>query len=133
MYKRQPLKQPQKRLLSSLFIDSNSTYKFAAGDFWYTWPTKLFVITPEDIFVTSFESENQYDVSTDSKKAVQSRLKDGDIGLCFGEIKDCEKQIQEAVFRMYGAFKVQADIVDLGILRKEPILVHKLRILIALK
>lgn len=128
-----PLREPQKKLLSSLFLSGSEDYRFASGDFWFTWPTKLFVTTPEDIFVTSYESENQYDVSTDSKEAVQSRLNDGDVGLCFGEIKDCEKQIQEAVFRMYGAFKVQADIVDLGMLRKEPILVHKLRILIALK
>jgi hypothetical protein len=128
-----PLKQPQKRLLSTLFLDSTSSYKFAAGDFWYTWPTKLYVDNPEEIFVTSFMSENQYDVSTDSIQSVRSRLADGDLGLCFGDIKDCESQIKLATFRMYGLLEFRIEIVDVRFITDTPITVSEMRLRVTSK
>jgi len=128
-----PLKQPQKRLLSTLFLDSTSSYKFAAGDFWYTWPTKLYVDNPEEIFVTSFMSENQYDVSTDSIQSVRSRLADGDLGLCFGDIKDCESQIKLATFRMYGLLEFRIEIVDVRFMTDTPITVSEMRLRVTSK
>jgi hypothetical protein len=128
-----PLKQPQKSLLSSLFLDSDNTYKFAAGDFWYTWPTKLYVENPEKIFVTSFQSENQYDVSTDSLQSVRSRLADGDLGLCFGDFNDCKNQIQAAAFRMYGSLEFAVEVVDVRVLTDTPTLVSEMRLSVTSK
>jgi len=119
--------------MKSLFTQAAENYTFASGDFWYAWPTKLFVAKPDEIFVTAFESENQYDTSTDSKMSIQSKLKTGDIGLCFGSVKECELQIQKSVYRMYGAFNAQSAFTDLTLLKEKPILVHKLRVIISLK
>lgn len=123
-----PLKQPQKSLLSNLFLDSKSPYKFAAGDFWYTWPTKLYVESPEMIFVTSSMSENQYDVSTDSLQSVRSRLADGDLGLCFGDTKECKTQINAAAFRMYGSLEFKVEIVDVRAITDTPTQVTEMRL-----
>jgi hypothetical protein len=128
-----PLKQPQKSLLSSLFLDSDNTYKFAAGDFWYTWPTKLYVENPEKIFVTSFQSENQYDVSTDSLQSVRSRLADGDLGLCFGDSNDCKNQIQAAAFRMYGSLEFAVGVFDVRVITDTPTLVSEMRLSVTSK
>jgi hypothetical protein len=128
-----PLREPQKMMLSSIFKETSNKYRFAAGDFWFTWPTKLFVSKPEDIFVTSFESENQYDVSTDSKSSIQARLKSGDQGLCFGKLKDCEFQLQVAVSRIYGSFNSRVEIIDEKELHTRPIEVHSLRLMITSK
>jgi hypothetical protein len=128
-----PLKQPQKRLLSALFLDTKSTYKFAAGDFWYTWPTKLYVESPEDIFVTSSMSANQYDVSTDSLESVRSRLADGDLGLCFGDVNECKNQIQAAAFRMYGSIEFSVEIVDLRAITDTPTQVTEMRLRVTSK
>jgi hypothetical protein len=128
-----PLRQPQKHLLSSLFLDSKNTYKFAAGDFWYAWPTKLFVESPDKIFVTSFQSENQYDVSTDSIESVQSRLADGDVGLCFGDTEECKAQIQAAAFRMYGSLEFSVEIVDLRAITDTPTQVTEMRLRVTSK
>jgi hypothetical protein len=128
-----PLKQPQKRLLSALFLDSKSTYKFAAGDFWYTWPTKLYVESPEKIFVTSSMSANQYDVSTDSLQSVRSRLADGHLGLCFGDINECKNQIQAAAFRMYGSLEFAVEVVDVRVITDTPTLVSEMRLSVTSK
>lgn len=128
-----PLRQPQKDLIGGLFPEGPQPYKFASGDFWYTWPTKLYVNQPENIFITSWESEYQYDTATDSKKAIQSRFKSGDLGLCFGEVEKCKDEIREAAYRMYGSFRVEVEISDLTLITKDPILVHKLRISITSK
>jgi len=128
-----PLKQPQKRLLSTLFLESKSTYKFAAGDFWYTWPTKLYVESPEKIFVTSSMSANQYDVSTDSLESVRSRLADGDLGLCFGDVNECKNQIQAAAFRMYGSIEFSVEIVDLRAITDTPTQVTEMELRITSK
>jgi hypothetical protein len=128
-----PLREPQKTLLTEIFKENGVQYRFASGDFWYTWPTKVFASKPEEIFVTSFESENQYDIATDSKKSIQSRLKSGDRGLCFGEIKDCEFQLQFSAKLMYGALKTRLEITDVVELYNSPIEVHSLRILITSK
>lgn len=128
-----PLKQPQKRLLSSLFFDGTNSYQFAAGDFWYAWPTKLYVDSPDKIFVTSFQSENQYDVSTDSVESVRSRLADGDLGLCFGNINDCKNEIQAATFRMYGSLEFTVEVVDVRAITDTPILVSEMRLKVTSK
>ena len=128
-----PLKQPQKQLLSAIYENISEPYRFASGDFWFAWPAKLYVAQPEDIFLTSFRTENQYDISTDSKKAIQSRFKSGDLGLCFGEIEKCKDEIREAAYRIYGSFRVEVEISDLTLITKDPILVHKLRISITSK
>ena len=128
-----PLKQPQKRLLSSLFLDGTNSYQFAAGDFWYAWPTKLYVDSPEKIFITSFQSENQYDVSTDSVESVRSRLADGDLGLCFGNINDCKNEIQAATFRMYGSLEFAVEVADVRVITDTPILVTEMGLKITSK
>lgn len=128
-----PLKEPHKTLMASLFADTQEPFTFSSGDFWYTWPTKLFVSNPEDIFVTSFETQFQYDVNSDSKKTIQSRFKDGDLGLCFGQLNECNDQIKSAVYRMYGAFDVKVETFDSKLLAKKPTLVHSLRLKITLK
>lgn len=128
-----PLKQPQKRLLSSLFLNGTDSYHFAAGDFWYAWPTKLYVDSPEKIFVTSFESENQYDVSTDSLESVRSRFADGDLGLCFGDISECKNQIRMAAFRMYGSLEFRIEVVDVRVITDTPILVSEMALKITSK
>lgn len=128
-----PLREPQKTMLSSIFKESGNNYRFAAGNFWFTWPTKLFVKDPEDIFVTSFESENQYDISTDSKSSIQARLRSGDQGLCFGKLKDCEFQLQVSASRIYGSFDSRVAIMDEKKLYTKPIEVHSLRIKITSK
>lgn len=128
-----PLKQPQKRLLSSLFLDGSNSYQFAAGDFWYAWPTKLYVDSPEKIFVTSFQSENQYDVSSDSVESVRSRLADGDLGLCFGNISDCKNEIQASTFRMYGSLEFTVEVVDVRVITDTPILVSEMGLKITSK
>jgi hypothetical protein len=128
-----PLQQPQKKLLTSLFKNQKQEYKFASGDFWYTWPTKLYVAHPEDIFVTSFETENQYDVSTDSRESIQARFKDGDLGICFGDVKICTSQIKGAAYRAYGAFKVQVQTDQIKKITDDPTTVHSLRVKITSK
>jgi hypothetical protein len=128
-----PLREPQKTLLTEIFKENGAQYRFASGDFWYTWPTKVFASNPEEIFVTSFESENQYDIATDAKTLIQSRLKNGDRGLCFGEIKACEFQLQFAVDHLYGPFNSRVEIIDVVEIYRSPIKVHSLKILITSK
>ena len=128
-----PLREPQKTLITNLFKGADEPYRFSSGDFWYTWPTKLFVSEPEEIFVTSFETSFQYDINSDSKTAIQSRLKDGDLGLCFGELKACKRQIASAVSHMYGGTKFRADTVEETLITKMPVLVHSLRLKIISK
>jgi len=128
-----PLREPQKTLLTQIFKENGAQYRFASGNFWYTWPTKLFVSNPEEIFVTSFESENQYDIATDSETSIQSRFKSGDRGLCFGEIKACEFQLQLAADLMYGRLHTQVKIIDVVEIYKSPVLVHSLKALITSK
>lgn len=128
-----PLQQPQKKLMGEIFKSKSEPYRFASGDFWYAWTTKIYMDRPEDIFVTAWESEFQYDTATDSKKAIQSRLKDGDLGLCFGKVRTCEREIRTAAFRMYGAFKVEVKVTDSYLITKEPTLVHSLRLSITSK
>ena len=128
-----PLEKPKKQLLNVIFENNREPYRFASGDYWYAWPTKLYVEQPKDIFLTSFRTENQYDISTESKKIIQSRFKSGDLGLCFGEVKQCRSEIRAAAFRMYGQSKVQVDVSNLTLLARDPILVHKLRLSITSK
>ena len=128
-----PLRQPQKMILSGIFKEPTEPYRFASGDFWWAWPTKLFVSKPDDIFVTAFQTENQYDIATDSESEIQSRLKNGDKGLCFGELQECELQLEIAVSRMYGSFNYRIKIIELEKLAKSPIEVRSLRIQIISK
>ena len=128
-----PLRQPQKKLLSSIFKNNSDSYRFASGDFWYAWPTKLYVSKPEDIFVTALRSQFQYDPSTETKKEIRARLKSGDVGLCFGEVKKCERELRSSVLKMYASLNYQVDVTDLGQIVDSPILVHKLRLEITSK
>ena len=89
--------------------------------------------SPEKIFITSFQSENQYDVSTDSVESVRSRLADGDLGLCFGNINDCKNEIQAATFRMYGSLEFTVEIVDVRVITDTPILVTEMGLKITSK
>jgi hypothetical protein len=128
-----PLREPQRTLMTTLFKNSAEPYRFASGDFWYAWPTKLFVSHPEEMFITSFRSEFQYDTNSDSKVAIQSRLEDGDLGLCFGDLKFCKSEISRAVYRMHGGLSVRAETTDEVLITRTPIEVHSLRLKITLR
>jgi len=123
-----PLREPHKTLMNKLFESAPEPYRFASGDFWYSWPTKLFVSQPEDMFVTSFQSEFQYDINSDSEAAIKSRLKNGDLGLCFGELKSCKSEISRAVYRMHGGMSIRAETTDEMLITRTPIQVHSLRL-----
>ena len=123
-----PLREPHKTLMNKLFNGAPEPYRFASGDFWYSWPTKLFVSQPEEMFVTSFQSEFQYDINSDSEAAIKSRLEDGDLGLCFGELISCKSEIRRAVYRMYLGAGVRADTADEVLITRTPIEVHSLRL-----
>ena len=80
------------------------------------------------MFVTSFQSEFQYDINSDSEAAIKSRLKDGDLGLCFGKLKSCKNEISNAVHRMNGGMSVRAETTDEMLITRTPIEVHSLRL-----
>lgn len=123
-----PLREPHKTLMNKLFKGAPEPYRFASGDFWYSWPTKLFVSEPEEMFVTSFQSEFQYDLNADSKAAIKSRLEDGDLGLCFGDLKSCKREISRAVSRMPGGISVSTETSEEKLITRTPIEVHSLRL-----
>jgi hypothetical protein len=128
-----PLREPHKTLMNKLFNGAPEPYRFASGDFWYSWPTKLFVSQPEDMFVTSFQSEFQYDINSDSEAAIKSRLEDGDLGLCFGDLKSCKSEISRAVSRIHRGAAVKAETTDEVLVTRTPIEVHSLRLKITSK
>ena len=128
-----PLEEPQKSTLIKAFADKSEPYSFASGDFWYAWPTKLFVAKPEDIFVTAFETEHQYDIATDSKRSIQARLKTGDLGLCFGEIRICEEQVRIAAIRIYSGLSTKVELIDWRVVSTSPILVSEVTLKITSK
>jgi len=78
-------------------------------------------------------SANQYDVSTDSLQSVRSRLADGHLGLCFGDINECKNQIQAAAFRMYGSIEFTVEIVDLRAITDTPTQVTEMRLRVTSK
>ena len=80
------------------------------------------------MFVTSFQSEFQYDTNSDSEAAIKSRLEDGDLGLCFGKLKSCKSEISRAVYRMHGGMSVRAETIEEVLITISPIEVHSLRL-----
>jgi hypothetical protein len=67
--------------------------KFIAGDYWYSWPMKLFLHNSSEVPVLAYRKEEQKIFQKDHSTLLSSAFKNGATGLCFGPILDCEQQV----------------------------------------
>lgn len=75
----------------------NEKISFLSGNYWYTWPLKMQLISDEDQnpLVTSMRFENQDLMQSEDK--LRSKLNMASTGICFGELIECENQVTAAL------------------------------------
>ena len=89
-----PFNAPVTQELNSLNKDINvNSVSFAAGNYWYAWPLKALYRNPDDLFVTSLRFEDQYARDILPIK-VKQHFKLGQNGICFGDLSNCNQEIQ---------------------------------------
>jgi hypothetical protein len=67
--------------------------EFIAGDYWYSWPMKLFLRHPSEVPVLTYRKEGQKIFQKEHSIELSSALKNGAAGLCFGPVSGCATQI----------------------------------------